>query len=162
MITKTSTQNDPEIVKLQARIATIKANLAAQKKRLDDQFTVLVASDQAAYQKLEKQLKSSASEGVAKGENDSYTIADGKTLLFPHESSIADNKTTVLAHESTVTDDKSVALPHETGEAQTTVYVNHNTVVRPEVATTTPIAPECTFGYCLWLRVFCFYQIKQL
>lgn len=137
---KADAQNDPEIAKLQARIATIKANLAAQKKSLDDQYAALVASDKAAYQKLENQLKSSASEGVAKGENDSYTTADGKTVVLPHESVTTDSKTAVLAHESTVTDDKPVALPHETGEAQTTVSVNHNTVVRSEVATTTPIA----------------------
>ena len=164
---KVAAQNDPEIAKLQARIATIKANLAAQKKSLDDQYAALVASDQAAYQKLENQLKSSASEGVAKGENDSYTTADGKTVALPHESATTDIKTTaparetttdgksvalshkstatdskptVPARESTVTDDKPVALSHETGEAQTTSSVNHNTVVRPEVATTTPIA----------------------
>lgn len=164
---KVAAQNDPEIAKLQARIATIKANLAAQKKSLDDQYAALVASDQAAYQKLENQLKSSASEGVAKGENDSYTTADGKTVVLPHESVTTDSKTTaparetttdgksvalshkstatdskptVPARESTVTDDKPVALSHETGEAQTTSSVNHNTVVRPEVATTTPIA----------------------
>lgn len=137
---KADAQNDPEIAKLQARIATIKANLAAQKKSLDDQYDALVASDQAAYQKLENQLKSSASEGVAKGENDSYTTADGKTVVLPHESATTDSKATVVAHKSTVTDDKPVALPHETGEAQTTVSVNHNTVVRSEVATTTPIA----------------------
>ena len=164
---KVAAQNDPEIAKLQARIATIKANLAAQKKSLDDQYAALVASDQAAYQKLENQLKSSASEGVAKGENDSYTTADGKTVALPHESATTDSKTTaparetttdgksvalshkstatdskptVPARESTVTDDKPVALSHETGEAQTTSSVNHNTVVRPEVATTTPIA----------------------
>lgn len=137
---KTDAQNDPEIAKLQARIATIKANLAAQKKSLDDQYAALVASDQAAYQKLESQLKSSASEGVAKGKNDSYTTADGKTVVLPHESATTDGKTKVLAHDSIVTDDKPVALPHETGEDQTTFSVNHNTVVRPEVATTTPIA----------------------
>ena len=165
---KAAAQNDPEIVNLQARIATIKANLAAQKKSLDDKYAALVASDQAAYQNLENQLKPSASEGVAKGENDSYTTADGKTVVLPHESVTTDSKTTVLAHESaiadgktvvlphesattdsktavlahdsTVTDEKPVALPHEAGEAQTTVSVNYNTVVRPEVATTTPIA----------------------
>lgn len=137
---KADAQNDPEIVKLQARIATIKAKLAAQKKSLDDQYAALVASDQAAYQKLENQLKSSASEGVAKGKNDSYTTADGKTVVFPHEFVTTDSKTTVLAHESTVTDDKPVALPHETSEVQTTASVKYDTVVRPEVATTTPIA----------------------
>ena len=151
---KADAQNDPEIVKLQARIATIKSNLAAQKKSLDDQYAALVASDQAAYQKLENQLKSSASEGVAKGKNDSYTTSDGKTVVLPHESATADgktvvlphesattdSKTAVLAHDSTVTDEKPVALPHEAGEAQTTVSVNYNTVVRPEVATITPIA----------------------
>lgn len=137
---KADAQKDPEIAKLQARIATIKDNLAAQKKSLDDQYAALVASDKAAYQKLENQLKTSASEGVAKGENDSYTTDDGKTVVLPHESATTDSKTTVLAHESTVTDDKPVALPHETSEVQTTASVNHNTVVRPEVATTTPIA----------------------
>lgn len=137
---KADAQNDPEIVKFQARIATIKANLAAQKKSLDDKYAALVASDKAAYQKLENQLKSSASEGVAKGENDSYTTADGKTVVLPHEFATTDSKTTVVAHKSTVTDDKPVALSHETGEAQTTASVNHNTVVRPEVATMTPIA----------------------
>lgn len=143
---KVDAQNDPEIAKLQARIATIKANLAAQKKSLDDQYAALVASDQAAYQKLENQLKSSASEGVAKGENDSYTTADGKTVVLPHESATTDSKTTVLAHKSTVTNDKPVALPHETSEGQTTVSVNYNTVVRPEVATTTPIATVNTIA----------------
>lgn len=137
---KTDAQNDPEIAKLQARIATIKANLAAQKKSLDDQYAALVASDKAAYQKLENQLKSSASEGVAKGENDSYTTADGKTVVLPHESATTDSKTTVLAHKSTITDDKPVALSHKTGGAQTTDSVNHNTVAYPEVATTAPIA----------------------
>lgn len=137
---KVDAQNDPEIAKLQARIATIKANLAAQKKSLDDQYAALVASDQAAYQKLEKQLKSSASEGVAKGKNDSYTTSDGKTVVLPHESVTTDSKATVVAHKSTVTDDKPVALSHETSEVQTTASVNHNTVVHPEVATTTPIA----------------------
>lgn len=143
---KVDAQNDPEIAKLQARIATIKANLAAQKKSLDDQYAALVASDQAAYQKLENQLKSSASEGVAKGENDSYTTADGKTVVLPHESATTDSNATVLAHDSTVIDDNPVALPHETGEAQTTSYVNHNTVVRQEVATTTPIATVNTIA----------------
>lgn len=137
---KTDAQNDPEIAKLQARIATIKASLAAQKKSLDDQYAALVASDQAAYQKLENQLKSSASEGVAKGENDSYTTADGKTVVLPHESATTDSKTTVLAHKSTITDDKPVALSHKTGGAQTTDSVNHDTVAYPEVATTAPIA----------------------
>ena len=143
---KTDAQNDLEIAKLQARIATIKANLAAQKKSLDDQYAALVASDKVAYQKLENQLKSRASEGVAKGKNDSYTTADGKTVVLPHESATTDSKTTVLAHDSTVTDDKPVALSHETGEAQTTSSVNHNTVVRPEVATTTPIATVNTIA----------------
>lgn len=137
---KADIQNDPEIAKLQARIATIKANLAAQKKSLDDKYAALVASDQAAYQKLENQLKPSASKGVAKGKNDSYTTADGKTVVLPHESATTDSKTTVLSHKSTVTDDKPVALSHETGDVQTITSVNHNTVVRPEVATTTPIA----------------------
>lgn len=207
---KADIQNDPEIAKLQARIATIKANLAAQKKSLDDKYAALVASDQAAYQKLENQLKSSASKGVAKGENDSYTTADGKTVVLPHESTTTkgkttasahepttttddkpvtlshgtttdtdgktvelshksttdnkttaparestttDDKTTVLPRESTVTDDKTVTLSHEattdnktvvrpreTGEVQPAASVNDNTVVRPEVATTTPIA----------------------
>lgn len=123
---KADTQIDPEIAKLQDRIATIKANLAAQKKSLDDQYAALVASDQAAYQKLENQLKPSASEETAKGENDSYTTSDGKTVVLPHES--------------TTTNGKTVVLPHETGEAQTTVSANHNAVTRPEVATTTPIA----------------------
>ena len=123
---KADTQIDPEIAKLQDRIATIKANLAAQKKSLDDQYAALVASDQAAYQKLENQLKPSASEEAAKGENDSYTTSDGKTVVLPHES--------------TTTNGKTVVLPHETGEAQTTVSANHNAVTRPEVATTTPIA----------------------
>src|SRR5699024_8581943 len=76
---KADIQNDPEIAKLQARIATIKANLAAQKKSLDDQYAALVASDKAAYQKLENQLKHSASEEAAKGKNDSYSTTDGKT-----------------------------------------------------------------------------------
>lgn len=143
---KDDAQNDPEIAKLQNRIATIKANLAAQKKSLDDQYAALVASDQAAYQKLENQLKPSASEEVAKGENDSYTTTDGKTVVLPHESATTDSKATVVAHKSTVTDDKPVALPHETGEAQTTVSVNHNTVVRPEVATMTPIATVDTIA----------------
>lgn len=206
---KADIQNDPEIAKLQARIATIKANLAAQKKSLDDKYAALVASDQAAYQKLENQLKSSASKGVAKGETDSYTTADGKTVVLPHESTTTkgkttasaheptttddkpvtlshgtttdtdgktvelshksttdnkttaptrestttDDKTTVLPRESTVTDDKTVTLSHEattdnktvvrpreTGEVQPAASVNDNTVVRPEVATTTPIA----------------------
>ena len=123
---KAETQNDPEITKLQDRIATIKANLAAQKKNLDDQYAALVASDQAAYQKLENQLKPSASEETAKGENDSYTTSDGKTVVLPHES--------------TTTNGKTVVLSHETGEAQTTVSANHNAVTRPEVATTVPIA----------------------
>lgn len=143
---KANAQNDSEIAKLQSRIATIKANLATQKKSLDDQYAALVASDQAAYQKLENQLKSSASEGVAKGKNDSYTTSDGKTVVLPHESVTTDSKATVVAHKSTVTDDKPVALSHETGEAQTTVSVNHNTVVRPEVATMTPIATVDTIA----------------
>ena len=128
---KAETQNDPEIAKLQDRIATIKANLAAQKKSLDDQYAALVASDQAAYQKLENQLKPSASEETAKGENDSYTTADGKTVVLPHESTTADGKT--------------VALSHETDETQTTVSANHNTVTHPEIATvntTTPTTRE--------------------
>ena len=111
---KADIQNDPEIAKLQARIATIKANLAAQKKSLDDKYAALVASDQAAYQKLENQLKSSASKGVAKGENDSYTTADGKTVVLPHESATTKGKTTASAHEPTTTDDKPVTLSHGT------------------------------------------------
>lgn len=127
---KADAQNDPEIAKLQTKIATIKANLAAQKKNLDDQYDALVASDQAAYQKLENQLKPSAIEETAKGENDSYTTADGKTVTLPHESTTASGKT--------------VAFPHESGEAQTTVSANHNTVAHPEVATATPIATTVT------------------
>lgn len=137
---KSDIPNDPEIAKLQARIATIKANLAAQKKSLDDQYAALVASDKDAYQKLENQLKPSASEETAKGKNDNYTTADGKTVVLPQKSTTTDSKPTVPARESTVTDDKPVTLSHETGEDQTTVSANDNTVVRPEVATTTPIA----------------------
>lgn len=111
---KADAQNDPEIAKLQARIATIKANLAAQKKSLDDKYAALVASDKAAYQKLENQLKPSASEETAKGKNDSYTTADGKTVVLPQKSTTTDSKTAALAHESTVTDDKPVTLSHET------------------------------------------------
>lgn len=146
---KSDIQNDPEIAKLQARIATIKANLAAQKKSLDDKYAALVASDKATYQKLEKQLKSSASEETAKGKNDSYTTADGKTVVLPQKSTTTKGKTTAPAHESTVTDEKPVTLSHETttdnktvvlprekGEVQTAASVNDNTVVRSEVATT--------------------------
>lgn len=111
---KADIQNDPEIAKLQARIATIKANLAAQKKSLDDKYAALVASDQAAYQKLENQLKPSASEETAKGKNDSYTTADGKTVVLPRESTTIKGKTTASAHEPTTTDDKPVTLSHET------------------------------------------------
>lgn len=111
---KADIQNDPEIAKLQARIATIKANLAAQKKSLDDKYAALVASDQAAYQKLENQLKPSASEETAKGKNDSYTTADGKTVVLPRESTTTKGKTTASAHEPTTTDDKPVTLSHET------------------------------------------------
>lgn len=111
---KADIQNDHEIAKLQARIATIKANLAAQKKSLDDKYAALVASDQAAYQKLENQLKPSASEETAKGKNDSYTTADGKTVVLPRESTTTKGKTTTSAHEPTTTDDKPVALSHET------------------------------------------------
>lgn len=111
---KADIQNDPEIAKLQARIATIKANLAAQKKSLDDKYAALVASDQAAYQKLENQLKPSASEETAKGKNDSYTTADGKTVVLPRESTTTKGKTTASAHEPTTTDDKPVTLSHGT------------------------------------------------
>lgn len=111
---KADIQNDPEIAKLQARIATIKANLAAQKKSLDDKYAALVASDQAAYQKLENQLKPSASEETAKGKNDSYTTADGKTVVLPRESTTTKGKTTASAHEPTTTDGKPVTLSHET------------------------------------------------
>lgn len=111
---KADAQNDPEIAKLQARIATIKANLAAQKKSLGEKYAALVASDKAAYQKLENQLKPSASEETAKGKNDSYTTADGKTVVLPQKSTTTDSKTAALAHESTVTDDKPVTLSHET------------------------------------------------
>lgn len=111
---KANIQNDPEIAKLQARIATIKANLAAQKKSLDDQYAALVASDKAAYQKLENQLKHSASEETAKGKNDSYTTADGKTVVLPRESTTTKGKTTASAHEPTTTDDKPVTLSHGT------------------------------------------------
>lgn len=111
---KADIQNNPEIAKLQARIATIKANLAAQKKSLDDKYAALVASDQAAYQKLENQLKPSASEETAKGKNDSYTTADGKTVVLPRESTTTKGKTTASAHEPTTTDDKPVTLSHET------------------------------------------------
>ena len=38
MIIKTNTQNDPEVVQLQARISTINANLASQKKSLDERY----------------------------------------------------------------------------------------------------------------------------
>lgn len=124
---KVDVQNDPEIAKLQARIATIKANLAAQKKSLDDQYAALVASDQAAYQKLENQLKSSASEVVAKGKNNSYTTADGKTVVLPHESTAS-------------SDGKTVTFSHETGEVQTTVSANHDVSVYPGVVTAAPIA----------------------
>lgn len=154
---KADIQNDPEIAKLQARIATIKANLAAQKKSLDDKYTALVASDKAAYQKLENQLKPSASEETAKGKNDSYTTADGKTVVLPHKSTTADSKTTVPTRESTITDDKpvtlshktttnnkTVVLSHETGEVQTTAPANDNTVVRSEVATTPVTAVNAT------------------
>lgn len=168
---KADIQNDPEIAKLQARIATIKANLAAQKKSLDDKYAALVASDQAAYQKLENQLKPSASEETAKGKNDSYTTADGKTVVLPRESTTTkgkttaparestttDDKTTVLPRESTVTDDKTVTLSHEattdnktvvlpreTGEVQPAASVNDNTVVRSEVATTPVTAVNAT------------------
>lgn len=41
MIIKANAQNDPEIVKLQARIATINANLASQKKSLDDRHAAV-------------------------------------------------------------------------------------------------------------------------
>lgn len=111
---KADIQNNPEIAKLQARIATIKANLAAQKKSLDDKYAALVASDQAAYQKLENQLKPSASEETAKGKNDSYTTADGKTVVLPRESTTTKGKTTASAHEPTTTDDKPVTLSHGT------------------------------------------------
>lgn len=111
---KADIQNDPEIAKLQARIATIKANLAAQKKSLDDKYAALVASDQAAYQKLENQLKPSAIEETAKGKNDSYTTADGKTVVLPRESTTTKGKTTASAHEPTTTDDKPVTLSHGT------------------------------------------------
>lgn len=168
---KADIQNDPEIAKLQARIATIKANLAAQKKSLDDKYAALVASDQAAYQKLENQLKPSAIEETAKGKNDSYTTADGKTVVLPrestttkgkttasaHEPTTTDDKTTVLPRESTVTDDKTVTLSHEattdnktvvlpreTGEVQPAASVNDNTVVRSEVATTPVTAVNAT------------------
>ena len=122
---KAEIQNDPEIAKLQARIATIKANLAAQKKSLDDQYAALVASDKAAYQKLEKQLKSSASEETAKGKNDSYTTADGKTVVLPQKSTTTDSKPTVPARESTATNDKPVTLSHETTTDGKTVELSH-------------------------------------
>lgn len=154
---KADIQNDPEIAKLQARIATIKANLAAQKKSLDDKYAALVASDQAAYQKLENQLKPSASEETAKGKNDSYTTADGKTVVLPRESTTTKDKTTASAHEPTTTDDKpvtlsheaitdnkTVVLPRETGEVQPAASVNDNTVVRSEVATTPVTAVNAT------------------
>ena len=111
---KADIQNDPEIAKLQARIATIKANLTAQKKSLDDKYAALVASDKAAYQKLENQLKHSASEETAKGKNDSYTTADGKTVVLPQKPTATDSKPTVPARESTATDGKTVATVRET------------------------------------------------
>lgn len=64
----------------------INANRASQNKSLDDQYVALVASDQDDYQELENYLKSSASEDVAKGETDSYTTADGKTIVLSHQS----------------------------------------------------------------------------
>ena len=126
---KADTQNDPEIAKLQARIATIKANLAAQKKSLDDKYAALVASDQAAYQKLENQLKPSASEETAKGKNDSYTTADGKTVVLPQKSTITNSKPTVPARESTATDGKTVAPVRETTtDNKTTAPARESTV----------------------------------
>ena len=126
---KADIQNDPEIAKLQARIATIKANLAAQKKSLDDKYAALVASDKAAYQKLENQLKPSASEETAKGKNDSYTTADGKTVVLPRESTTTKGKTTAPARESTVTDGKTVELSHKstTAEGKNTVLPREST-----------------------------------
>lgn len=145
---KADAQNDPEIAKLQARIATIKANLAAQKKSLDDKYVALVASDKAAYQKLENQLKPSASEETAKGKNDSYTTADGKTVVLPRESTTTKGKTTAPAHESTVTDGKTVELSHKstTAEGKNTVLpcestTDDKTVVLSHESTTADNKP---------------------
>ena len=125
---KAGIQNDPEIAKLQDRIATIKANLAAQKKSLDDKYAALVASDKAAYQKLENQLKPSASEETAKGKNDSYTTADGKTVVLPQKSTAADSKTTAPAHESVTVDKKNAVLPREsTVTDEKPVTLSHKT-----------------------------------
>ena len=134
---KADIQNDPEIAKLQARIATIKANLAAQKKSLDDKYAALVASDQAAYQKLENQLKHSASEKTAKGKNDSYTTADGKTVVLPRESTTTKGKTTTPAHESTVTNDKPVELSHKstTDNGKATTPARESTVTNDKPVT---------------------------
>ena len=146
---KADIQNDPEIAKLQARIATIKANLAAQKKSLDDKYAALVASDKAAYQKLENQLKPSASEETAKGKNDSYTTTDGKTVVLPRESTTTKGKTTAPAHESTVTDDKPVTLSHKSTTdnkhvvpaRESTTTDDGKTVVLPQKSTTTDSKP---------------------
>lgn len=144
---KAETQNDPEIAKLQARIATIKANLAAQKKSLDDKYAALVASDKAAYQKLENQLKTNASEETAKGKNDSYTTADGKTVVLPHKSTTAEDKTTVPAHETTTVNNKTATPEREsTTDDKTTAPVHETTadgktVVLPHKSTTTDSKP---------------------
>ena len=134
---KADIQNDPEIAKLQARIATIKANLAAQKKSLDDKYAALVASDQAAYQKLENQLKPSASEETAKGKNDSYTTADGKTVVLPHKSTTADGKTAKPAHETTTVNNKTTAPAREstTTDDKTTVLPRESTVTDDKTVT---------------------------
>lgn len=141
---KADIQNDPEIAKLQARIATIKANLAAQKKSLDDKYAALVASDQAAYQKLENQLKPSAIEETAKGKNDSYTTADGKTVVLPRESTTTKGKTTASAHEPTTTDDKPVTLSHgtTTDTDSKTVELSHKSTI--DNKTTAPARESTT------------------
>ena len=132
---KAETQNDPEIAKLQARIATIKVNLAAQKKSLDDKYAALVASDKAAYQKLENQLKPSACEETAKGKNNSYTTADGKTVVLPNKSTTADGKTTTPAHETTTFNNKTAAPARETAT------VDKKNVVLPRESTVTDEKP---------------------
>ena len=134
---KADIQNDPEIAKLQARIATIKANLAAQKKSLDDQYAALVASDKAAYQKLENQLKHSASEETAKGKNDSYTTADGKTVVLPHKSTTADGKTAKPAHETTTVNNKTAAPAREstTADKKNVVLPRESTVTDDKTVT---------------------------
>ena len=138
---KVDAQNDPEIAKLQARIDTIKANLDAQKKSLDDKYAALVASDKAAYQKLENQLKHSASEETAKGKNNSYTTADGKTVVLPQKStadskSTVDSKPTVPARESTTTDNKAVVLSHKSTTTDSKSTVDSKTTAPVRESTT--------------------------